>query len=263
MKRSVSLFNAIFLRAYRNCGGGAYIEHYEDFIKSLVVEGYSIIPLKEVNSDKAQNGRTSLARHDVDISSVSGNRQFYNIEKRHGARSTFYFRLSTIKAHKELIAELISEGFEVGYHFEEVATAVKKYGLRSKEDVYRQSSVIRDEFARNVDKFRGITGLNQISVSDHGDWANRLVGVNNRDVIPSSFMHNQGVLFEAYDLLINQVEYLTDTQVIPPNWKVPVSEHFCFLAHERNWSSDPLAHWGADWNRLCEAFKFKFKVGTL
>lgn len=69
-----------------------------------------------------------MQRHDIDTD-VGGARAFFEIEKALGIRASYYFRLSTID--RDLMREINSYGSEVGYHYEELATHAKRYGLNT------------------------------------------------------------------------------------------------------------------------------------
>ena len=76
-------------------------------------------------SDSALPGRVLLVRHDVD-SDVSRARRMREIERGLGTVSTYFFRRVTWDV--AFMRELQSEGCEVGYHYEELATLVKERG---------------------------------------------------------------------------------------------------------------------------------------
>lgn len=66
------------------------------------------------------------------------------LEKKYGARATYYFRWDTINV--ELMKEIAEAGGEASYHYEEIATYCYKHRIRSKEVMLQHIEEIRDFF---------------------------------------------------------------------------------------------------------------------
>lgn len=94
----------------------------------------------------APDAKVFVHRHDIDTD-VGGARAFFEIEKALGIRASYYFRLSTID--RDLMREINSYGSEVGYHYEELATHAKRYGLNTPAAALAHMDAITAEFERN------------------------------------------------------------------------------------------------------------------
>jgi len=73
----------------------------------------------------ARPERVLLLRHDID-SDVARARRIWEIERELGVVGTYFFRRETWDV--PFMRELVADGYEVGYHYEELATLVKQRG---------------------------------------------------------------------------------------------------------------------------------------
>src|SRR5438105_4034276 len=126
----------IYWRFYQNFLMPSRIPEYRALLSEANAKGYESVTISSLAacaSGRAVLPRLALVlRNDVD-SDVSTARAMFQVERALGIRATYYFRLSTLDA--QLMRELQDYGNEVGYHYEEVATAAKRYGYRSSADV--------------------------------------------------------------------------------------------------------------------------------
>lgn len=212
--------------------------------------------------------RWLVLRHDVDIADVAGNEAFYRAERAAGARSTFYFRSGTAAPHAALIADLLRDGFEVGYHFEEGASVAKRLGLDSRAAVLDHRDEIADMFRRNCRAFRERWNGDLASVASHGDWINRRLGFTNNELVSPALLEACGLRFEAYgDAIMGRVDvYVSDVARAPNRWArgyglddaVRDGRHpVCLLTHERRWHRNRRAVAAADAGRTFEGLRYR------
>jgi len=95
--------------------------------------------------------------------------------------------------------QLLDDGFEVGYHFEELATLAKKYHLKSPNEVLARIDECRSEFRKNFTHFSNVLGARPATVASHGDFANRILGQTNAIIVDESLRKELAIYAEAYD----------------------------------------------------------------
>jgi hypothetical protein len=217
---------------------------------------------------QGSTGERILAiRHDVDITNVAGNEMFFRAERAADARSTFYFRLSTAAAHRSLIARLLAEGHEVGYHFEEGATLAKRWHAREGRDIVARQAEVTELFIANCERFRREFNPGLASVASHGDWLNRRLGFINNELLDPETLAAAGVRFEAYDeVLMDGAEvYVSDVATGWGGWARGVTlgdaiaagmSPIYLLAHERRWHTSARANLREDAIRLWETVRY-------
>lgn len=237
--------------------------------------GYDLISLAEFHARVSRGGQPDrnwlVLRHDVDIRDAGGNEAFWAIERAVGARSSFYFRLSTAGAHTALIGHLLREDFEVGYHFEEGATLAKRRHLKQRTEVLRYQDEIRGMFRNNCAMFRRRWSPNLKSVASHGDWINRKLAFTNNELLSPELLDACGLLFEAYDgdLTRGADVYVSDVARPPERWtggygladalrdaRAPIY----LLTHERNWHASRRANAVADVRRLVDGIRYRMPL---
>jgi hypothetical protein len=249
---------------------------YSVLLRSARDAGYDLIPLAEFYARERSPDRAVqkllVLRHDVDIRDVAGNERFRSIERAIGARSTFYFRRSTAAAHRRLIGDLLRDGFEVGYHFEEAAVLAKQQGLGCRSQVFGQRPAIEELFRRNCAKFRRRWNPDLVSVASHGDWINRRLGFENHEPLSPGLLAECGLLFEAYgDDIVGRADvYVSDVARSPARWAGDYGlaealrearDPICVLTHERNWFTNRRANAEADLDRLADGFRYRLRRG--
>ena len=225
----------------------------------------------ESDGPQPRPGRRLALRHDVDIRDLAGNEAFYAAELAVGARSTFYFRLSTVQAHEALIGRLLADGFEVGYHFEEAAALARHEGLGSRDAVEKRRDQIQNLFRRNCDLFRRRWNPALASVASHGDWINRRLGFANHEFLTPELLTSCGLAFEAYspDILGHVDVYISDVAWAPGTWSRDYGladalrdgrDPICMLTHERRWHVNRRASASADMSRAIEGLRYRWRA---
>jgi hypothetical protein len=262
----------IVRRVRDNYGGRDRRTEYSDLLTSARDAGYDLVSLGEFHARNRRVdglvGRLLALRHDVDIRDVKGNETFWTIERAVGARSTFYFRRSTAEAHKFLIRQLLRDGFEVGYHFEEAAAFAKQHRLQSREEVLRRRVEIQEAFRRNCETFRARWNPDLASIASHGDWINRRLAFANHEFLSPQLLEECGLLFEAYgdDILARADVYVSDVGRLPDRWAggygladaLEETRHPIYvLTHERRWFANRRANAEADLGRIADGLRYR------
>ena len=125
-------------------------KEYEELIKKFQVNNYEFICVKDYKKlEENVTKKYIIIRHDID-SDISIARKMFEIEKRLGVKSTYYFRLCTID--KKLIKDIDSYGSEVGYHYEELAQFCKENKRISKQFAEEHLAEIQERMINNIQK---------------------------------------------------------------------------------------------------------------
>jgi hypothetical protein len=178
---------------------------YDQLLKRACDLGYqtcSVYSFCRMATESALDpaGRYIVLRHDVDTDARTA-RRLWEIERRNGCTSSFFFRLSTISP--TLMKEMHETGFEASYHYEEVSLIAKQKRIRDPELIRAEMPVIRSVFRANLNYLRTITGLPMRCVASHGDFVNRSLGITNTVILEDQqFRRAVDVEFEAYDAVI-------------------------------------------------------------
>jgi hypothetical protein len=167
----------------------------------------------------------------------------------------------------DLAASVADAGGEASYHYEELATIIKRRRLRTREAAVAALPEARDMFARNVDRLRAATGLAIRVVAAHGDFVNRRLGVANWEILADpTFREEVGVDLETYDAgyLARLPSRFSDT-LHPRYWEPsdPVAAIragepvVSVLIHPRHWRPDPAGNLRDDARRLADEVRYR------
>ena len=160
-----------------------------------------------------------ILRHDIDTD-IETTRAMWRVERELGIKTSYFFRLSTVDL--PLMREIEACGGSVGYHFEELATAAKRKGLKTREQVMEELPYMRDLFERNLTELRDQTQLPLRFVASHGDFANRRLGVPNWVILrDAAFRDRMNIELGAYDeACMRHVQSRhSDDKPYPTYWK--------------------------------------------
>jgi hypothetical protein len=245
---------------------------YAELLNRAVKRGYeahSILSFWQLlkRNSLDPKGRYLILRHDIDNRDSHTTRRFWEIERRLGLQSTFYFRLSTLMP--KLMKEIHDSGFEVGYHYEELATVAKEHGLTRPEQTVVVMREIRERFKSNLQQFRERTGLPIDTVASHGDFANRKLGIENTELLQDEAIRKEAQIeCEAYDsalrdhvdTLHSDVEHPGDWAPEDPRVAIDRCEHVIHvLTHPRNWHADWTRNLADEFNRAHEGLLYFFR----
>jgi len=187
-------------------------------------------------------------RHDIDTD-LRTTRKLFEIEKRQGVKSSYYFRLSTLDFR--LMREIEEYGSEASYHYEEIASFAKKFKIKDPALIRSRLPEIRSMFQKNFFWLEKQLGIKMRTVASHGDFANRILKLNNNEILADKQLREEcGIECEAYDPeFLSHVDiYIADRP--PPQYYYPISpfkgidqyKRICLLTHPRqietNWKEN-------------------------
>lgn len=211
-------------------------------------------------------GRYMLLRHDIDRDPATA-RAMNAILVDEDVSGSFFFRLSTFDA---ALARVLDHGSEVGYHYEELATLVKRKGRGASTDWNRLLPQAREAFIENVAALRAACGLPFVTAAAHGDFVNRRLGVSNAVVLADPATRERaGIKLEAYDEhLAASVTSRHSDSLMPPHWNGAPPEGsvarrdpvIYVLVHPDNWQASPLFNARDDCIRALEGARYHLRL---
>jgi hypothetical protein len=225
------------------------LDEYQRLLELARDSGYRLTSLAAwYKHYYSKENRVMVLRHDVDIDPV-GAAEMYRIEKAIGARATYYFRWRTMNIG--LMRQMLQDGFEVGLHYETLATYCKKHNLRRSEEI--NATILKTCFAilkDEITRFKKLFGEVQ-TIASHGDKRNRLIGIPNHVILNHGDPSELGILFEAYDpaILKQFGVYISDSSIAENfAWKYTMTPSeaisrkispICLLTHPEHWHFRP------------------------
>ena len=243
-------------RLYRDYLQPERLAAFAGFLAQALDAGYETMTLGAfaalvARSDSGAPGRVLLVRHDVD-SDVSRARRMRAIERGLGTVGTYFFRRATWDV--AFMRELQSEGCEVGYHYEELATLVKERGATGPAQARALIGLARGRLRGTLAELRADSGLaprrprgaRRLRQSRRRRLQRRAAG-------DAAFRAEIGVRLEAYDVE-EHVDARASDNAWPGYWEpedpaaalargAPVVE---VLVHPRAWGRSPAANARAD-----------------
>ena len=222
-------------RIYSDYGMPSQLACHEAVIVAAARAGYSQVSVRDflhaLTTADGAAPNTIVHRHDIDTDLRTA-RKLFELEKRNGVRSTFYFRLSTLDLR--LMREIEEYGSEASYHYEELATFAKRHRIKDAGAVLRRLPEIKDEFVRNFLSIERQLGSKMSTVASHGDFANRRLKIQNTVILGDTALRARcGITCEAYDaaLMSNTDIYISDRP--PPQYFYPTSPRDALGRHAR------------------------------
>lgn len=232
---------------------------YEKFLKMFLDSGFSYICVKDYKKMENNNKKYIIIRHDID-SDLKIAKKMFEIEKKLGIKSTYYFRKCTI--NKEFMKQIESFGSEVGYHYEEVAQFCKDNKKIDGKFVENNWKTIKEKMIENIKSFQKENDVKLYSIASHGEWVNRQINISNKTLYTED-MKNKLQLIEAYDIEY-LLDYRTADSIYPKCWKQDPKEAIeqnnkkvLVLVHPRWWNKAPLIRLKLDCKRILEGVKYK------
>jgi len=263
---------SIWHRVYSDFLMPPRFEMYKNLITEILNLGYEIHSVSSFwQILKAGNLRPDVKyvvlRHDVDTDPAAAEAQ-WQIEKSLGVKASYYFRLSTLNI--SLMREMAQAGFEVGYHYEEIATVAKEKCLKSRKQIQQNMPYIRQRFKENLSLLRKRTGLPMKIVASHGDFVNRALKTPNYELLNRALRQEMEIELEVYDEIFNQ--YVTSRHIdcaYPKFWRPSTpyeaiyrAEHVVYIiTHPRHWRVNRNKNLIDDVKRLWEGLRYHFCKG--
>lgn len=174
------------------------LRDYKWYLSYAKRKGYEIISLEKFYFLKDRNkGKHFVLRHDVDSLELS-TRKMFETEMDIGVRSTYYFRKSTID--RRLIKDMLSAGFDVGFHFETIANYIRENDISDKDDI--DWSILPDLLKAEIQDFNNEIGYKVKSICSHGAEENIKFNISNNVITENIDTIILGVNFEAYSELL-------------------------------------------------------------
>lgn len=241
------------------------VNELEELCLDLQRRGYQFLPLASALRGTADlPAKFVFLRHDIDTD-VRTARKLFEIEKKHGIRGSWYFRLSTMDI--ELMRDIHESGAEVGYHYEEIGTLAKTLGINNKKAIQPYLYIAAEAFIRNLEMLRAKTGLPLTTAASHGDFANRVIGFPNTALLENpEFRVRAGIVQEAYDVKVEGLIQGRFSDKPPPDlWsphspsQAPMPERLLILIHPRQWNSRLVENLKLDLVRLFEGIVYSFR----
>ena len=234
----------LFIKYFKN----DRIKEYEEIIKLALENNYEVISLRDYVEEKYnKNKKLLVLRHDVDHFS-NGTKIMFEIEKKHGVTSSFYFRNSTFEP--KLMKEIESYGSESSLHFEPIADFVKANNIKNRDDLFKRDFQDRclKLLKSNIDRFRLLLDIPCITIASHGEYENSLVATPNNYLTEDiSTYEYLGIKLEAYnkDMLDKVTCYISDVPIEENGGyrygttlfeAIEADEEFImFLSHPNHW----------------------------
>ncbi|MDB5756509.1 MAG: hypothetical protein JWR56_2937 [Massilia sp.] len=227
--------NSIFSRLYSDYLMPSQLAGYEQLVCAAQKAGYTQTSVRSyldmVRDGRYRPDKVLVHRHDIDTD-LRTTRKLFEIEKKHGIKSSFYFRLSTLDF--SLMREIEEYGSEASYHYEELATYAKKHKIKDPAVLRGRLPEIREEFIANFARIEQGLGKKMRTVAGHGDFANRRLKVINTEILEDPRLRQRcGIECETYDrtLMDNVDIYISDRP--PPQFYHPSSPVDALRRHSR------------------------------
>jgi hypothetical protein len=242
----------MFRRLYCDYLMPSQLAAYEEVVRAAHKAGYTQTSVRGyfdlVREGRCPADKVLVHRHDIDTD-LRTTRKLFEIEKKHGIKSSFYFRLSTLDF--ALMREIEEYGSEASYHYEELATYAKKNRIKDPTALRERMPEIRSNFIANFSRIEKQLGMKMRTVASHGDFANRRLEVNNTEILDDAHLRKTcGIGCEAYDrALLDHIDiYIADRPA--PQFYYPISpldairglRRICLVTHPRqvetNWKEN-------------------------
>ncbi|MBK8801155.1 MAG: hypothetical protein IPN71_03695 [Fibrobacteres bacterium] len=245
---------------------GSRLDEYQIALKAGLQNGFRFLTCQEIASairgGAALPEKFVLLRHDVD-SDLATARRMFGIESKLGIRSTYYFRLSTLDV--EFMKKIHAMGGEASYHFEEIATFAKRNRIKDREAVLRRIPEMQREFEENFRRISSMVGYAFATVSSHGDFANRKLGVPNHRLLGDAELRLRlGIECETYDpVLLDSFDCYASDDPYPKFYRGATfldsfANHskICLLVHPQHWASNIVDNTRLNVLRIREALLY-------
>ena len=225
------------------------LNYYDLYLKLAKEKGYVITSYADyIENYKGKDQKVLILRHDIDEFN-KGDQKIFEIEKRNHVKATYYFRWVTFD--KKFIDNLKVAGFEVGLHYETIATYCDKYNIRTltKNDIAKCREILKQEIIR----FKSKSGINIKTIASHGAKTNIRLKIQNNLLLEGENYSDYGIISEVYDknILKNYITtYICDIHLYknfgfaykanPIDAIMKGDKVIEFLSHPNHWDFSPF-----------------------
>ena len=235
---------------------------YELILKTAQDYGYefhTVLSFEDVLKEGLSGKKKYLIlRRDIDTADFKILRKMLALEKKYGARATYYFRWTTLNI--KLMQDIEDAGGEASYHYEEIATFCYRHHVKQLAEVKGHMGEIQDLFIENCKKFRNVTGRPCLTVASHGDYMNVRLQYQNYELMNNRVRCESGITREAYDpehmaalscRIADQVDpdSFAERSIEALRRGEPVLE---LLTHPRQWNSPIWVNLKEEIQRVCK-----------
>ena len=169
------------------------LKSYRSLLEAFQASGYRFQTFEEFMENPSE-GKTVVMRHDVDEKAPNA-LKMAQLEHELGIRATYFFRIVKQSNVPEVIRGIAALGHEIGYHYEDLATA--------EGDMEKATA----SFEKNLTYFREYYPVR--SVCMHGSSTSKF---DNRQLWETHQFSDFGLVGEPYlSVDFDKVFYLTDT----------------------------------------------------
>lgn len=189
------------------------LDYYDLYIKLAKEKGYIVTSyIDYLTNYKDTDKKVLILRHDIDVAD-DATQKMIDIEKNNNVKATYYFRWETFD--KALIKEVESAGFEVGLHYETIATYCiknKKYKIDN-TDLAKCRELLKEE----IKQFKEKSGIDIKTIASHGNPVNKKINIPNCVLLKGQKYKDFGIVSETYDddILNNYVKsYICDGEIV-------------------------------------------------
>ncbi len=203
------------------------ISKYRELLGALQQAGYRFISLEEYLTMEQRPERFVILRHDIDLRAPQA-LQTAAAENELGAHASYYFRVVPASNQPEVIRQIASLGFEIGYHYEDMSIC------------HGDAEKARDHFCEWLQYFRQYYPLRTICM--HGAPSQKH---DSRELWQTVDYKDFGIIGEPYyDVDFSDVFYLTDTGRRWDGYKVSVRDKI--PGHQERWTAAGWVYHGTD-----------------
>ncbi|NEZ45602.1 hypothetical protein FDF74_00065 [Clostridium niameyense] len=221
-------------------------DYYDYYLKLAKQKGYVVTSFKDyLENYRGKDQKVMILRHDVD--NLGDNvKEMFKIEKKNQVKSTYYFRWCTFD--HDLIRNMDNEGFEVGLHYETLAT----YCLENHIDKVDNNiiNICKEKLKEEIEHFKDQTGISIRTIANHGHNKNIEIGVSNNVLLEGEDYKKFRIISEAYDkdFYKHVDKHIMDTNILT-NFGFAYKSNpieslnrgdkvIVFLAHPEHWKFD-------------------------
>jgi hypothetical protein len=247
---------------------------YERMLTYFADTGFLSLTIRDL-AHFLQEGRSLpprffVMKHDIDTDPGYVD-SWLASERKFGFRATYYFRLRTLDL--AAMGRVEAAGSEASYHFEELATVLKRravpLGPIPKETIRDAQA----EFEENFSRLQRLCAWKLETVASHGDFMNRKFRTPNSKILEDLSLRDRlGIIAEAYDeRIVNcfEVRFIDNmgahlwrptTEPDPESAAAHGKTSLQILTHPRQWRGHPRESLREDADRMVSSILHEARI---